>query len=121
MRHAHHARNIAYWSLMYQDKERVKCRDKPQKSCKACHCMIAAGCADLCDDCYWHQNLWNKFDQNQKVFESSDLKQQYENYIGWLEKKVGSHKAALYINKHTHFFIKTEIDWNQSVPTQSSY
>ncbi|NDO03562.1 hypothetical protein GY150_18840, partial [Acinetobacter baumannii] len=26
-------------------------------------------------------------------------------------------KAALYINKHTHFFIKTEIDWNQSVPT----
>ncbi len=67
MRHAHHARNIAYWSLMYQDKERVKkCRDKPQKSCKACHCMIAAGCADLCDDCYWHQNLWNKFDQNQK-------------------------------------------------------
>ncbi|MFG4592117.1 transposase, partial [Acinetobacter baumannii] len=60
---------------------------------------------------------WNKFDQNQKVFESSDLKQQYENYIGWLEKKVGSHKAALYINKHTHFFIKTEIDWNQSVPT----
>ncbi len=55
--------------------------------------------------------------QNQKVFESSDLKQQYENYIGWLEKKVGSHKAALYINKHTHFFIKTEIDWNQSVPT----
>ncbi|WP_111835115.1 transposase, partial [Acinetobacter baumannii] len=58
-----------------------------------------------------------KFDQNQKVFESSDLKQQYENYIGWLEKKVGSHKAALYINKHTHFFIKTEIDWNQSVPT----
>jgi len=79
--------------------------------------MIAAGCADLCDDCYWHQNLWNKFDQNQKVFESSDLKQQYENYIGWLEKKVGSHKAALYINKHTHFFMKTEIDWNQSVPT----
>ncbi|AHJ91701.1 hypothetical protein U476_01275 [Acinetobacter baumannii PKAB07] len=78
---------------------------------------MAAGCADLCDDCYWHQNLWNKFDQNQKVFESSDLKQQYENYIGWLEKKVGSHKAALYINKHTHFFIKTEIDWNQSVPT----
>lgn len=83
--------------------------------------MIAAGCADLCDDCYWHQNLWNKFDQNQKVFESSYLKQQYENYTGWLEKKVGSHKAALYINKHTHFFMKTEIDWNQSVPTQSSY
>lgn len=94
-----------------------KCRDNPQKSCKACHCMIAAGCADLCDDCYWHQNLWDKFDQNQKIFESSYLKQHYESYIGWLEKKVGSHKAALYINKHTHFFIKTEIDWNLSVPT----
>ena len=94
-----------------------KCRDKPQKSCKACHCMIAAGCADLCDDCYWHKNLWNKFDQNQKAFESSDLKKQYEDYTDWLEKKVGSHKAALYINKHTHFFLKTEIDWNQSVPT----
>ena len=79
--------------------------------------MIAAGCADLCDDCYWHKNLWNKFDQNQKAFESSDLKKQYEDYTDWLEKKVGSHKAALYINKHTHFFLKTEIDWNQSVPT----
>ena len=30
-------------------------------------------------------------------------------YTDWLEKKVGSHKAALYINKHTHFFLKTEI------------
>ena len=79
--------------------------------------MIAAGCADLCADCYWHQNLWNKFDQNHNAFESTYLKQQYESYTDWLEKKVGSHKAALYINKHTHFFMKTEIDWNKSVPT----
>ena len=57
-----------------------KCRDKPQKSCKACHRMIAAGCADLCAECYWHQNLWNKFDQNQNVFESTYIKQQYESY-----------------------------------------
>ncbi len=94
-----------------------KCRDNPKKSCKACHCIITAGCADLCDDCYWHKNLWNKFDQNQKAFEFSYLKQQYENYTEWLEKKVGSHRAALYINKHTHFFLKTEMHWNQSVPT----
>ena len=94
-----------------------KCRDKPQKSCKACQCIIAAGCSDLCADCYWHKNLWNKFDQNQKAFESSYLKQQYENYTDWLEKKVGAHKAALYINKHIHFFLKTEMHWNQSVPT----
>jgi hypothetical protein len=94
-----------------------KCRDKPQKSCKACPCIIAAGCSDLCADCYWHKNLWNKFDQNQKAFESSYLKQQYENYTDWLEKKVGAHKAALYINKHIHFFLKTEMHWNQSVPT----
>ena len=94
-----------------------KCRDNADKSCKACNCMIAAGCADLCADCYWHQNLWNKFDQNHNAFESTYLKQQYESYTDWLEKKIGSHKAALYINKHTHFFMKTEIDWNKSVPT----
>ena len=94
-----------------------KCRDNAEKSCKACNCMIAAGCADLCADCYWHQNLWNKFDQNHNAFESTYLKQQYESYTDWLEKKIGSHKAALYINKHTHFFMKTEIDWNKSVPT----
>ncbi|HFG6934009.1 TPA: transposase, partial [Acinetobacter baumannii] len=81
------------------------------------HSVLFAFCADLCDDCYWYKNLWNKFDQNQKAFESSYLKQQYENYTDWLEKKVGSHKAALYINKHTHFFLKTEMHWNQSVPT----
>ena len=98
-------------------KKCKKCRDNPQKSCKACRCMITAGCADLCDNCYWHQNLWNKFDQNHNAFESIYLKQQYESYTDWLEKKVGSHKAALYINKHTHFFMKTEIDWNKSVPT----
>jgi hypothetical protein len=79
--------------------------------------MIAAGCADLCADCYWHKSLWNKFDQNQNAFEFTYLKQQYESYIDWLEKKVGSHKATLYINKHTHFFLKTEVNWNQSVPT----
>lgn len=94
-----------------------KCRDNPHKSCISCHRLIAAGCADLCDDCYWHKNLWNKFEQNQNAFQSSYLKQQYENYTNWLEKKVGSHKAALYINKHTHFFLKTEMHWNQSVPT----
>jgi hypothetical protein len=66
--------------------------------------VIAAGCSDLCANCYWHKNLRNKFDQNQKAFESSYLKQQYENYTDWLEKKVGAHKAALYINKHIHFF-----------------
>ena len=98
-------------------KKCKKCRDNPQKSCKACRCMITAGCADLCDNCYWHQNLWTKFDQNHNAFESIYLKQQYESYTDWLEKKVGSHKAALYINKHTHFFMKTEIDWNKSVPT----
>ncbi len=49
--------------------------------------MIAAGCADLCDDCYWHQNLWNKFDQNQKVFESSYLKQQYEKLYRLVRKE----------------------------------
>ncbi|MFZ4371064.1 transposase, partial [Acinetobacter baumannii] len=94
-----------------------KCRDNPQKSCMSCHRMIAAGCADLCADCYWHKSLWNKFDQNQNAFEFTYLKQQYESYIDWLEKKVGSHKATLYINKHTHFFLKTEVNWNQSVPT----
>ena len=94
-----------------------KCRDNPHKSCISCHRLIAAGCADLCDDCYWHKNLWNKFEQNQNAFQSSYLKQQYDNYTNWLEKKVGSHKAALYINKHTHFFLKTEMHWNQSVPT----
>lgn len=94
-----------------------KCRDNPQKSCRACHCMIAAGCADLCENCYWHKNLWNKFDKNSIAFESIYLKQQYESYLDWLEKKVGSHKAALYINKHTHFFLKTEMYWKNSVPT----
>lgn len=95
----------------------TKCRDNPHKSCMSCHRMIAAGCANFCDGCYWRKNLWNKFDQNHKAFESTYLKQQYEGYTDWLEKKVGSHKAALYINKHTHFFMKTEIDWNKSVPT----
>lgn len=69
-------------------KKCKKCRDNPQKSCKACRCMITAGCADLCDNCYWHQNLWNKFDQNHNAFESIYLKQQYESYTDWLEKKL---------------------------------
>ena len=34
-----------------------------------------------------------------------------------MENKVGANKAALYISKHTHFFVQTESLWNDSVPT----
>ena len=78
--------------------------------------MISAGCGDLCDDCYWIKNLWSKFHQNIYLFESSFLKKQYENYVHWLATSVGEHQAALYLNKHTHFFIKTEVLWTDTIP-----
>lgn len=93
-----------------------KCKTSPDKPCIGCKTMIAAGCADLCSDCYWRKNLWKKFSQNIQLFENDFLKKQYENYIHWLTDQVGAHKAAVYIHKHTDFFIKTEILWNDSMP-----
>ena len=78
--------------------------------------MIAAGCGDLCDDCYWRGNLGKKYNQNINLFESSFLKKQYGNYTHWLANQVGAKKAALYLNKHTHFFIRSEILWVDSLP-----
>ncbi len=40
---------------MYQDKERVKNVEISLRNPVSMSVMIAAGCADLCDDCYWHQ------------------------------------------------------------------
>lgn len=94
-----------------------KCQDQPEKQCLNCDAKIAAGCGDLCDSCYWHKNLWFKAKQNLNVFESNYLKNIYVQYIEWLENKVGANKAALYISKHTHFFVQTESLWNDSVPT----
>lgn len=94
-----------------------KCQDQPEKQCLNCEEIIAAGCGDLCDSCYWHKNLWFKVNQNSNLFESKYLKNIYVQYIEWLENKVGANKAALYINKHTHFFVQTESLWNDSVPT----
>lgn len=94
-----------------------KCQDQPEKQCLNCEEMIAAGCGDLCDSCYWHKNLWFKVNQNLNLFESKYLKNIYTQYIEWLENKVGANKAALYISKHTHFFVQTESLWNDSVPT----
>lgn len=94
-----------------------KCRDQSSKQCKSCKVLLPAGCADLCDDCYWHKNLWSKASLNIKLFNYSHLQYQYEKYLSWLEAKVGAHKAALYVNKHTHFFIKTEELWCKSLPS----
>lgn len=93
-----------------------KCRTQPNKPCLECKTLISAGCADLCDHCYWRKNLWVKFDQNIHLFESVFLKKQYENYVYWLAESVGEHQAALYLNKHTHFFIKTEVLWTDEIP-----
>ena len=93
-----------------------KCITQPNKPCIECKTMISAGCGDLCDDCYWIKNLWSKFHQNIYLFESSFLKKQYENYVLWLVDLVGAHQAALYLNKHTHFFIKTEMLWEGDIP-----
>ncbi|MEN8362426.1 transposase [Acinetobacter baumannii] len=94
-----------------------KCQGQSEKQCLNCEGMIAAGCGDLCDSCYWHKNLWFKVKQNLNLFESNCLKNIYVQYIEWLENKVGANKAALYISKHTHFFVQTESLWNDSVPT----
>lgn len=94
-----------------------KCRNNAKKKCKQCDVMIPAGCPDLCDNCYWHKNLWEKARRNIKLFQSQHLQTQYEQYLLWLEDKVGANKAALYVNKHTHFFIKTEELWTDTIPT----
>ncbi|MGQ1305351.1 transposase [Acinetobacter baumannii] len=94
-----------------------KCRDESYKKCVQCSTMLPAGYSDLCDNCYWHKNLWQKAHRNIKILQYSHLQSQYENYVNWLESKVGANKAALYINKHTHFFIKTEELWAYSIPT----
>lgn len=94
-----------------------KCRDNAKKKCKQCDAMIPAGCPDLCNNCYWHKNLWEKARRNIKAFQSTHLQVQYEQYLIWLEDRVGTNKAALYINKHTHFFIKTEELWTDTIPT----
>lgn len=94
-----------------------KCQDQPEKQCLNCEEMIAAGCGDLCDSCYWHKNLWFKAKQNLNLFELNYLKNIYVQYIEWLENKVGANKGALYISKHTYFFVQTESLWNDSVPT----
>ena len=94
-----------------------KCKEHSTKPCSKCKKMIASGCSPMCDSCYWQENLWKKLRKNKNLFESKWLQNIYEEYIVWLESKVGSKQAALYINKHTHFFIKTENLWNDRVPT----
>ncbi|WP_098729654.1 transposase [Acinetobacter baumannii] len=94
-----------------------KCLDQTSKECKKCSVMLPAGYADLCDSCYWHKNLWEKANRNLKSFQYKHLQLGYEHYINWLETRVGAHKAAVYVNKHTHFFIKTEELWFDGIPT----
>ena len=51
-------------------------------------------------------SLWEKARRNIKALQSQHLQAQYEQYLLWLEDKVGANKAALYVNKHTHFLSK---------------
>lgn len=83
--------------------------------------MIPAGCPDLCDNCYWHKNLWDKASRNIKAFQSTHLQTQYEQYLIWLENKVGANKAALYINRHIHFLSKQKNYGFKQFLQQNSY
>ncbi|QXR19622.1 transposase [Acinetobacter variabilis] len=109
------------YRLLELDENGVKkckrCKNYKDKPCLICNKLIAAGCGDVCEDCYWYKNLWQKYNQNLSIFESPFLKQQYKKYTSWLMNEVGTHKAALYLNKHTYFFIKSKMLWMESIPT----
>lgn len=94
-----------------------KCNEQPLKNCTVCEVQIAAGCGSLCDECYWNKNLLAKLDRNKKLFESEFLKDKFSEYVEWMKNTLGTHKAALNINKHTEFFVITEDLWHDLVPT----
>lgn len=102
-------------------KKCKKCKTDEKKSCLNCSTMIAAGCGGLCDECYWSKNLNSKLERNKILFGNQFLKDKYVEYIEWLNQSISANKAALYINKHTDFFVKTESLWINSVPTYLSF
>lgn len=104
----------------HEDKLCKKCKTVEKKSCLNCSLMIAPGCGELCDECYWNKNLNNKLERNKILFENQFLKDKYIEYVEWLNQSIGVHKAALNINKHTDFFLKTESLWINSIPTYLS-
>lgn len=94
-----------------------KCNEQPLKNCTVCEVQIAGGCGSLCDECYWNKNLLAKLDRNKKLFENEFLKDKFSEYVEWMKNTLGTHRAALNINKHTEFFVITEDLWHVLVPT----
>lgn len=101
-------------------KKCKKCIEATYKTCLACDVEVVAGCGGFCDECYWKKNFKKKLERNKKLFENKFLIESFEQYTTWLIAEVGAKKAALYINKHTDFFIETEELWLDTIPTYSS-
>ncbi len=97
-----------------------KCLTYEPLNCLNCEQKIPAGCGKYCESCSWRRILDNRLKELINTLENSVLKGYFNNYINWLNHEVGSHKAALLIRKHIHFFEKSSDLWSSQIPSYSS-
>lgn len=93
-----------------------KCLSDAPKNCINCSKMISPGCGRYCDECMWNNNFLKRIELNRMLFENQYLREEFSKYAYWLKEKIGPHKAALVINKHSVFFYKTQNLWIDTIP-----
>ncbi|MCE1175946.1 MAG: hypothetical protein LWW76_02365 [Burkholderiales bacterium] len=93
------------------------CSEKGTHNCKQCSQIMPAGYGSVCQNCYY-ENLFNKrvvtclAGLNNKFY--SDL---FLEFSVWLKNDVGTHKAAITLNKSFPFFYFLNLNFPNKVPS----
>lgn len=92
------------------------CLERGEVPCPSCGKSMPAGYGKTCEACYLAQTSLKRVEIDQAAFTTRAMRDTFGGFGGWLQDKVGHHKAALTIHRYLPFFLEMERQWKTIPP-----
>ncbi|PPD54020.1 MAG: hypothetical protein CTY12_04020 [Methylotenera sp.] len=84
------------------------CLEQGKVICTKCSQPMPAGYGKSCEACYWQGLLDKRTYINCSAFTSPKMEIHFREFASWLGVKVGTHKAAITLNRYLSLFLDIE-------------
>lgn len=88
-----------------------QCLELGQIPCPQCQALMPAGMGAQCDQCQWDKSFRKKLNIDLAAFSTPGMAAAFADFGDWLNKEVGSRKAAITIHRYLPFFLEIEKQW----------
>lgn len=92
------------------------CLEHGNIPCPTCAKPMPAGYGSQCSECYWRRLLAKRVETNCAALSAPAMVDYFENFAAWLTARVGTHKAAITVNRYLELFANMDRRW-QAIPS----